>query len=206
MKKLIESVNNAMEKNKHICPYCDLELLNKYDDSRDAAYYNCPVHGDIEAEELEEANVTGNMDGGSGPPQTPKAFSKSGEEDEKDNAEWFGAKKVKRSNKNFTQANVGGLGESKYKTIMLDKIGIKKQEKQVIVENKKISTKQELNILIKEFNEKLDNIEGKLNRSFKLKNEFNVDYFLYWKETKNKVSDISERLIKLYNLLDGAGE
>ena len=47
-----------------------------------------------EEEELEEMNVTGNLDGGEGPPRTPYAFGK--EEDEKDNAEQLGYKKVKQ--------------------------------------------------------------------------------------------------------------
>ncbi len=38
-----------------------------------------------EEEELEEMNVTGNLDGGEGPPKTPYAFGK--EEDEKGSAE-----------------------------------------------------------------------------------------------------------------------
>ena len=48
-----------------------------------------------EEEELDEMNVTGNLDGGEGPPKTPYAFGN--EEDENDNAEQFGFKKVKES-------------------------------------------------------------------------------------------------------------
>ena len=53
-------------------------------------------------EEIEEANVTGNLDGGEGPVKTPHAFSKSKEEDEldSDHIEVLGYKKAKESKMN----------------------------------------------------------------------------------------------------------
>ena len=52
----------------------------------------------FEEEELEEANVTGNMDGGAGPPRTPNAFAKSQDEDDldTDHIEVLGYKKSKK--------------------------------------------------------------------------------------------------------------
>ena len=48
-------------------------------------------------EEIEEANVTGNLDGGEGPIKTPNAFSKSKDEDDldDDHIEVLGYKKSK---------------------------------------------------------------------------------------------------------------
>ena len=53
-------------------------------------------------EEIEEANVTANLDGGEGPVKTPHAFSKSKEEDEldDDHIEVLGYKKTKESKMN----------------------------------------------------------------------------------------------------------
>ena len=50
-------------------------------------------------EELDEMSVTGNLDGGEGPPRTPYAFGR--KEDEKDNAEVFDYKKTSVSDRHF---------------------------------------------------------------------------------------------------------
>ena len=69
---------------------------------------------DKEDEDLEEANVTGNMDGGEGPPRTPKAFGK--KEDEKNNAEVFDYKKTAPSEKHFEMmATMEDLQEITYR-------------------------------------------------------------------------------------------
>ena len=56
----------------------------------------------LEEDELEEANVTGNMDGGAGPMKTPAAFAKSQDEDDldTDHIEVFGYKKPKKTKLN----------------------------------------------------------------------------------------------------------
>ena len=53
-------------------------------------------------EEIEEANVTGNLDGGEGPIKTPNAFSKSKDEDDldDDHIEVLGYKKSKEKKMN----------------------------------------------------------------------------------------------------------
>ena len=53
-------------------------------------------------DEIEEANVTGNLDGGAGPPKTPYAFSKSKDEDDldDDHIEVLGYKKSKEKKTN----------------------------------------------------------------------------------------------------------
>ena len=50
-------------------------------------------------EELEEINVTGNMDGGEGPPRTPNAFVDDENELDNDHIEVLGYKKSKKSKK-----------------------------------------------------------------------------------------------------------
>jgi len=53
----------------------------------------------LEIEDLEEINVTGNLDGGEGPISTPKAFAKSKDEDDldDDHIEVFDYKRVKEN-------------------------------------------------------------------------------------------------------------
>ena len=54
-----------------------------------------------EEETQDEANVTGNLDGGAGPPKTPYAFAKSEDDMDNDHIEVMGYKKAKKSNKHF---------------------------------------------------------------------------------------------------------
>ena len=54
-----------------------------------------------EEDELDEANVTANLDGGAGPPRTPYAFAKSEDDMDDDHIEVLGYKKSKKSNKHF---------------------------------------------------------------------------------------------------------
>ena len=51
--------------------------------------------------DMNEANVTGNLDGGEGPPRTPYAFSKNKDEDDlgAKGSENMGMKKTKKTNK-----------------------------------------------------------------------------------------------------------
>ena len=53
-------------------------------------------------EEIEESNVTGNLDGGEGPPRTPYAFAKSKDEDDLDDEhiEVLGYKRSKEKKMN----------------------------------------------------------------------------------------------------------
>ena len=53
-----------------------------------------------EEETTDEANVTGNLDGGAGPPKTPYAFAKSEDDMDDDHIEVFGYKKVKKKKLN----------------------------------------------------------------------------------------------------------
>ena len=50
-----------------------------------------------EEDELDEANVTANLDGGAGPPRTPYAFAKSEDDMDDDHIEVLGYKKSKKS-------------------------------------------------------------------------------------------------------------
>ena len=56
---------------------------------------------DEEEETKDEANVTGNLDGGAGPPKTPYAFAKSEDDMDDEHIEVLGYKKSKKINKNI---------------------------------------------------------------------------------------------------------
>ena len=54
-------------------------------------------------EDLGEQNVTGNLDGGAGPPRTPHAFAKNAAGMDNDHIEVLGYKKIKSVKRNFLE-------------------------------------------------------------------------------------------------------
>lgn len=144
----------------------------------------------LEMEELEEANVTANLDGGEGPVKTPKAFAKSKDEDDldDDHIEVLGYKKEVVGNRNFEGsefkrvASELHLTEASYKDYKRDE---------------SMNSKQKVNTAIKEINRKLFEIERLVSQNVKLKQEMGVDNGQYWKSTKQRLGKISERILKV---------
>jgi len=144
-------------------------------------------------EELDEVNVTGNMDGGEGPPKTPFAFGKGRNMDKKK------TKDIATSSTGFTvvdedEPNIyykGNIGESTYKKVMseLNYRDYKKDDT--------MSAKQKVNTSIKEVNRKLFEIERIIHQNNKLKTEMGVTSENYWKSTQAKFSKISERMTRI---------
>lgn len=150
-------------------------------------------------DEIVEDNVTGNMDGGAGPPKVKGAFSKSGKEDENNNAEVFGYKKKPKSNVNFKPRQTFGTEpmptrESAFKRAAMDinEISYKdyKNDPEKTPHNK-------INTAIKEINSKLFEIERIVARNVKLKSETGVSTDKYWKPTRHKLHKISERMLSI---------
>ena len=141
-------------------------------------------------EEIEEANVTANLDGGEGPVKTPNAFSKSQDEDDLDDEhiEVLGYKKSK---------------ESKMNTKKLESLERKLEEKINEIsykEYKKDDSRknhQKINDSIKEINGMLFKLERIVNQNAKLKNEADVHSGQYWKSTQERFGKISERMLNV---------
>ena len=143
-------------------------------------------------EELDEMSVTGNLDGGEGPPKTPFAFGKGRAKDKK---------KTKDVATNSTGMSIvkkkpnrvykGNIGESTYKKVMSE-INYRDYKK-----DESMSAKQKVNNSIKEVNRKLFEIERIIHRNNKLKTEMGVTSGNYWKSTQSKFSKISERMTRI---------
>ena len=123
-------------------------------------------------QELGEASMTGNLDGGAGPPKTPYAFqskpkSKKDKEKEDDMEKATGYKKV---------------NEGKYHEWRNDE---------------SLSPKQKIGKSVREVRHALDSLDKTIKMSVRLKNELNVDSRNYWKNTHKALQKISERLVKL---------
>ena len=103
------------------------------------------------------------------------------EEDENDNAEQAGYKKVKESKfKQFAKASF--LNEVSYNDYKKDESA---------------TSKQKVNKSIKEVSSRLLRIERIINHNIKLKTEEGIDNKQYWKSTRNGLYKISERMMRI---------
>ena len=148
-------------------------------------------------EEIEEANVTGNMDGGAGPIKTPAAFAKSQDEDDlnPDHIEVLGYKKSKKSKQNFEavsklETQLENLIEATYRAYKKDE---------------SMSAKKKVNLAIKEINRKLYEVEQLVNQNTKLKTEVGLDQGQFWESTKVRFGKISERMLKISRKIKDLG-
>ncbi len=141
-------------------------------------------------EEIEEANVTGNLDGGEGPVKTPHAFSKSKDEEDldDDHIEVLGMKKSKENHMNTKKLeSLERKLENK-----INEISYKEYKKD---ENRK--QHQKINHSIKEINSMMFKLERIVNQNTKLKTESGVHNGQYWKSTQKRFGKISERMLKV---------
>ena len=143
-------------------------------------------------EELDEMSVTGNLDGGEGPPKTPFAFGKGRNMDKKKTKDIStnstGFSIVKEKPKRIYKGN---MGESIYKKVMSE-INYRDYKK-----DETMSAKQKVNTSIKEVNRKLFEIERIIHQNNKLKTEMGVTSENYWKSTHAKFGKISERMTRI---------
>jgi len=124
-------------------------------------------------EELKEASVTGNIDGGEGPPKTPYAFqSKRKKDKEKEN-------KIATNSTGYKK-----ISEGKYHDYRNDDT---------------LTAKQKIGRSMREVRDSLNGLERLVKMNVRLKNELNVDSRSYWKNTHKALHKISERLVKLAN-------
>ena len=123
--------------------------------------------------ELKEASVTGNIDGGEGPPKTPYAFQ--------------GKRKKDKEKEDKIATNSTGykkISEGKYHHYRNDDT---------------LTAKQKIGRSMREVRDSLNGLERLVKMNVRLKNELNVDSRSYWKNTHKALHKISERLVKLAN-------
>ena len=123
--------------------------------------------------ELKEASVTGNIDGGEGPPKTPYAYQ--------------GKRKKDKEKEDKIATNSTGykkISEGKYHDYRNDDT---------------LTSKQKIGRSMREVRDSLNGLERLVKMNVRLKNELNVDSRSYWKNTHKALHKISERLVKLAN-------
>jgi len=145
----------------------------------------------LQEEDIDEANVTGNMDGGAGPPKTPNAFAKSEDEDDldTDHIEVLGYKKAKKSKMNTESKTMKKLEDRLERIIEATYRDYKKDDS--------MKAHQKVNKSIKEINRMMYEVEKIVNQNTKLKNEMGVSNEQYWKSTQKRFGKISERMLKV---------
>jgi len=171
-------------------------------------------------QELEEASVTGNLDGGEGPPQTPYAFKKKKKKkDESVNeakfhvrtdfgsvlidassvgeAKMIVAKKLKGGVKAITSVNRVGVSQAKQVDKKIESVTEGKYHD--YRNDESLSPKQKIGYSMREVRDKLTELDKLVKMNVRFKNEVGVDSTSYWKNTHNAMKKISERLVKLAN-------
>lgn len=145
----------------------------------------------LQDEEIDEANVTSNMDGGAGPPKTPHAFSKSEDEDDldTDHIEVLGYKKAKKSKVNTESKAMKELEDKLEQLIEATYKDYKNDDS--------MKAHQKVNKSIKEINRLMWEVEKIVNQNTKLKTEMGVHNGQYWKSTQKRFGKISERMLKV---------
>jgi hypothetical protein len=149
-----------------------------------------PMKKAAKDEELDEANVTGNMDGGEGPVKTPHAFGR--KEDEKDNAEVFDYKKTKTADKHF---------ESTYKKMMATMEELQEVSYRDYKKDPTSTPQQKVNRGIMEVNKMLAEMEKIVTNNLRLKTEMGVQSGHFWKATGKRFAKINERMLRVAHRL-----
>ena len=132
-----------------------------------------------EEETQDEANVTGNLDGGAGPPKTPYAFAKSEDDMDDDHIEVLGYKKSKKTNKNIKKLeSISKIEDKLEKIVEASYRDYKKDDS--------MKAHQKVNNSIKEINRLMWEITKIVSQNSKLKTEMGVHNGQYWKSTQKR--------------------
>ena len=131
-------------------------------------------------DELDEMSTTAGVPGY----QTPYAFGNVSDED----IEMLGYKKVKKVKKESKDSTFKKLS----KEMFLNEIAYSQYKKDPIA-----SPKQKINQSINFINKGLKEIEKVVNHNVRLKQEMGVDNSIYWKSSRENLSKISERLLRV---------
>ena len=156
---------------------------------------------DVRSKEIEEANVTGNLDGGEGPPKTPNAFidgddDKAGKEKQKENSTTStDSELVKKTNVHSVKL------ESTYKRMMSQMIGINEISYREYKKDPTSTPQQKVNRGIMEVNKMIGEIEKIVTNNLRLKTETGVQSGHFWKTTGKRFAKINERMLRVANRL-----
>ncbi len=155
-----------------------------------------------DVKDLEEANVTGNLDGGEGPVKTPKAFH--GKDSDKAEEGSYDDDKKKQKDNATTATEFEMVNDSLYKQMMsmIHETGQLNETSYREYKKDPTSTpQQKVNRGIMEVNKMLGSMEKIVNNNLRLKTEMGVQSDHFWKATGNRFAKINERMTRIANRL-----
>jgi hypothetical protein len=139
---------------------------------------------DFAIDDIEEMSVSA----GAGGYETPNAFGSADD----DTIEMLGYKKVKKVKKEIKAP----VKESDFmrlsKQLHINEISYNEYKKDPIA-----SPKQKINTSVNFINKGLKEIEKVVNQNVRLKQEMGVDNGVYWKSSRENLTKISERLLRV---------
>jgi hypothetical protein len=152
-----------------------------------------------DTKDIEEANVTANMDGGEGPVKTPMAFSDGSakaKKKQKDNAENSTDNElVKDTDKHSVKL------ESMYKKMISQMENINETSYRDYKKDPTSTPQQKVNRGIMEVNKMLAEIEKIVTNNLRLKTETGVQSGHFWKTTGKRFAKINERMLRVAHRL-----
>ena len=163
--------------------------FDRFLDAADSRGFNI----DYENSEDSDVFVVDDLDemstsAGAGGYETPFAFGSADD----DTIESMGYKKIKKTRPNVNKA----VSESKFvkmsKSLHLNEISYNTYRKDPIA-----TPKQKINHSINYINKGLKEIEKVVNHNVRLKQEMGVDNSVYWKSSRENLTKISERLLRV---------
>ena len=157
------------------------KILKESEEPEDNSRLIDDEEDDFQIEDIEEISTSA----GAGGYETPNAFGELGD----DTIEMLGYKKVKKVKKNEVK-------ESDFmkfsKELYLHEISYNEYRKDPIA-----SPKSKINNSINFINRGLKEIEKVVNQNVRLKQEIGVDNGIYWKSSRENLTKISERLLRV---------
>ena len=157
------------------------KILKESEEPEDNSRLIDDEENDFQIEDIEEISTSA----GAGGYETPNAFGELGD----DTIEMLGYKKVKKVKKNEVK-------ESDFmkfsKELYLNEISYNEYRKDPIA-----SPKSKINNSINFINRGLKEIEKVVNQNVRLKQEIGVDNGIYWKSSRENLTKISERLLRV---------
>ena len=145
----------------------------------------------VKNEDLDEMSVTGNLDGGEGPPKTPYAFH-----DQEDDKKGSGKKKQKDNATTATDFEL--VKDSIYKRMMKS---LNETSYREFKQDPTSTPQQKVNRGIMEVNKMLGEIEKIVNNNLRLKTETGMQSNHFWKTTGRRFSKINERMLRVAHRL-----
>lgn len=147
--------------------------------------------------EMNEMNVTGNMDGGAGQPKTPKF---KGEIDPDELEDYFDDIEDLEDDEETNENDIDSLFKRYFYELSgespVNEISYREYKKDTTVTNKR-----KLNTAINSVNGYLRNIELIIDQNIKLKDDKNLSHNNFWGTTKKNVSKINQRIARIQTKL-----